>query len=73
MRKREYCVSDIRRKALERCKGDADMAAGIVESLRRISLWMMPAMPPLLQGEVFPYWLGADKSEIRPPRKGPFR
>ncbi|NLZ51178.1 MAG: RecX family transcriptional regulator [Rikenellaceae bacterium] len=32
--KREYCVSDISRKALERCKGDADMAAWIVESLK---------------------------------------
>lgn len=32
--KREYCVSDIKRKALERCEGDAEMADEIVESLK---------------------------------------
>ena len=31
--KREYCVADIRRKALERCGGDARMAGEIVASL----------------------------------------
>ena len=32
--RREYCTSDIRRKALERCEGDAEMAARIVDSLK---------------------------------------
>ncbi|MCR5561741.1 MAG: RecX family transcriptional regulator [Bacteroidales bacterium] len=32
--RREYCVSDIRRKALERCEGDAAMAGRIVDSLK---------------------------------------
>lgn len=32
--RREYCTSDIRRKALERCEGDAGMAGRIVASLK---------------------------------------
>lgn len=31
--KREYCVSDIRRKALDRLEGDRDAASEVVESL----------------------------------------
>ena len=32
--KREYCTSDILRKAVMRCEGDAEAAAEIVESLK---------------------------------------
>jgi len=32
--RREYCTSDIRRKALDRCEGDAAMADEIVASLK---------------------------------------
>lgn len=32
--KREYCTSEISRKALQRCEGDAEMAARIVEALK---------------------------------------
>lgn len=32
--KREYCTSDILRKAVTRCEGDAEAAAEIVESLK---------------------------------------
>ena len=32
--KREYCTSDIRRKALERCEGDVSRADAIVASLK---------------------------------------
>lgn len=32
--RREYCTADIRRKALERCEGDAEAAAWVVDSLK---------------------------------------